>query len=41
MVNGVDQDGNGSIEFNEFLQMMSRKMKGGNGEDELREAFRY
>ncbi|CAB0018333.1 unnamed protein product [Nesidiocoris tenuis] len=40
MVNGVDQDGNGSIEFNEFLQMMSKKMKGAEGEDELREAFR-
>lgn len=40
MVNEVDQDGNGTIEFNEFLQMMSKKMKGANGEDELREAFR-
>ncbi|XP_077298572.1 calmodulin-alpha-like isoform X2 [Arctopsyche grandis] len=40
MVNEVDQDGNGTIEFNEFLQMMSKKMKGGDGEDELREAFR-
>nr|CAD7258070.1 unnamed protein product [Timema shepardi] len=27
-------------EFNEFLQMMSKKMKGADGEDELREAFR-
>ncbi|OXU26936.1 hypothetical protein TSAR_000449 [Trichomalopsis sarcophagae] len=40
MVNEVDQDGNGTIEFNEFLQMMSKKMKGAEGEDELREAFR-
>ncbi|XP_039296557.1 calmodulin-A isoform X4 [Nilaparvata lugens] len=40
MVNGVDQDGNGTIEFNEFLQMMSNKMKGADGEDELREAFK-
>ncbi|XP_017786669.1 PREDICTED: calmodulin-beta-like isoform X2 [Nicrophorus vespilloides] len=40
MVNEVDQDGNGTIEFNEFLQMMSRKMKDSDGEDELREAFR-
>ncbi|KAI4501129.1 hypothetical protein M0802_003932 [Mischocyttarus mexicanus] len=40
MVNEVDQDGNGTIEFNEFLQMMSRKMKGADGKDELREAFR-
>lgn len=40
MVNEVDQDGNGTIEFNEFLQMMSKKMKDSDGEDELREAFR-
>ncbi|XP_044584586.1 neo-calmodulin isoform X2 [Cotesia typhae] len=40
MVNEVDQDGNGTIEFNEFLQMMSKKMKGADGEAELREAFR-
>lgn len=41
MVNEVDQDGNGTIEFNEFLQMMSKKMKDSDGEAELREAFRY
>ena len=41
MVNEVDQDGNGTIEFNEFLQMMSKKMKGAEGENELKEAFRY
>ncbi|KAK9696251.1 EF-hand domain pair [Popillia japonica] len=40
MVNEVDQDGNGTIEFNEFLQMMSKKMKDADGEEELREAFR-
>nr|CAI5831612.1 unnamed protein product [Callosobruchus analis] len=41
MVNQVDSDGNGTIEFNEFLQMMSKKMKDADGEEELREAFRY
>lgn len=41
MVNEVDQDGNGTIEFNEFLQMMSKKMKDADGDEELREAFRY
>ncbi|KAJ8895211.1 hypothetical protein PR048_000536 [Dryococelus australis] len=40
MVNEVDQDGNGTIEFNEFLQMMSKKMKGAESGEELREAFR-
>lgn len=41
MVNEVDQDGNGTIEFNEFLQMMAKKMKSADCEEELREAFRY
>ncbi|CAH0563823.1 unnamed protein product [Brassicogethes aeneus] len=40
MLNEVDQDGNGTIEFNEFLQMMSKKMKDADGEEELKEAFR-
>ncbi|CAH1136121.1 unnamed protein product [Ceutorhynchus assimilis] len=40
MVNEVDQDGNGTIEFNEFLQMMSKKMKDADGEEELKEAFK-
>uniref|UniRef100_A0A646QDE0 Calglandulin n=1 Tax=Hemiscolopendra marginata TaxID=943146 RepID=A0A646QDE0_9MYRI len=40
MVNEVDIDGNGTIEFNEFLQMMSKKMKDSDSEEELREAFR-
>lgn len=40
MLNQVDQDGNGTIEFNEFLQMMSKKMKDADGEEELKEAFR-
>lgn len=41
MVNEVDINGNGTIEFNEFLLMMSKKMKVADGEDELKEAFRY
>ncbi|XP_076321606.1 uncharacterized protein LOC143231022 isoform X2 [Tachypleus tridentatus] len=40
MVEMVDQDGNGTIEFNEFLFMMSKKMKESDREEELREAFR-
>ncbi|KAF5306856.1 hypothetical protein FQA39_LY00086 [Lamprigera yunnana] len=40
MVNEVDQDGNGTIEFNEFLQMMSKKLKEADCDEELREAFR-
>lgn len=40
-VNDFDTNGNGTIEFNEFLQMMSMKLKCSHGEDELKEAFRY
>lgn len=40
MVTMVDQDGNGTIEFNEFLHMMAKKMKETDKEHELREAFR-
>jgi len=32
--------GNGTIEFNEFLLMMSKKMKETDKEEELKEAFR-
>lgn len=40
MIREFDDNGNGTIEFNEFLQMMSKKMQLSDGEDELREAFR-
>ena len=32
--------GNGTIDFEEFLLMMAKKMKDTDGEEELREAFR-
>lgn len=38
MVNEVDEDGNGTIEFNEFVKMMSSK-SAGNAKDVSREAF--
>ncbi|XP_052766940.1 neo-calmodulin-like [Mya arenaria] len=40
MINEVDIDGNGTIDFAEFLTMMANKMKDGDQEEELREAFR-
>lgn len=40
MVNEVDADGNGIIDFPEFLGLMSRKMKDVDSEEELREAFK-
>lgn len=39
MVKEVDQDGNGSIEFDEFLLMMARKLKATDGEEEMHHAF--
>ncbi|XP_037090298.1 neo-calmodulin-like isoform X2 [Pollicipes pollicipes] len=40
MVSTVDQEGTGQIEFNEFLQMMAKKMAGMESEEELKEAFK-
>ncbi|KMZ76016.1 putative Calmodulin [Zostera marina] len=40
MMNEVDVDGNGTIEFNEFLHLMARKMKETDADEELREAFK-
>lgn len=40
MVHMVDKDGNGTIEFDEFLLMMSKKIHDSDSETELKEAFR-
>jgi calmodulin len=40
MIDEVDADGNGTIEFPEFLTMMARRMSSIDSEEELREAFR-
>ena len=40
MINEVDEDGGGSIDFTEFLTMMVKKMKITDTEDDIREAFR-
>ena len=39
MINEVDADGNGTIDFPEFLTMMARKMKDTDSEEEIKEAF--
>jgi len=40
MINEVDADGNGNIDFPEFLTMMARKMKDTDSEEEIKEAFK-
>merc|ERR1712025_351329 len=40
MVNEVDTDGNGTIDFTEFITMMARKMKEVDTDEEIREAFK-
>ncbi|KHN04934.1 calmodulin-like protein 8 [Glycine soja] len=39
MMNEVDMNGSGTIEFGQFLNLMARKMKQSEAEEELKEAF--
>lgn len=40
MINEIDEDGNGTIDFNEFMMLMVRKMQSSTIDDELRDAFK-
>ena len=40
MIKEVDIDGNGEIDFGEFLTMMANKLKETDMEEDIREAFR-
>uniref|UniRef100_L2G7Q7 Calmodulin n=2 Tax=Colletotrichum gloeosporioides species complex TaxID=2707338 RepID=L2G7Q7_COLFN len=40
MVNEVDADNNGTIDFNEFLNLMAVKVQVGDAEEELKNAFK-
>ncbi|XP_064622189.1 uncharacterized protein LOC135484541 [Lineus longissimus] len=40
MIKAVDRDGNGTVEFNEFVELMGKKMVFVDPEKELKEAFR-
>jgi len=40
MIEEVDTDNNGTIDFPEFLSMMARKMQDTDTEEEIREAFK-
>merc|ERR1719397_1132770 len=39
MINEIDVDGNGTVDFPEFLTVMARKMEEEEGEDELKASF--
>ena len=40
LINTVDKDGTGSIDFPEFLMMMKMKVQDQNQEEQIREAFK-
>jgi len=40
MINDIDQDGSGTIDFPEFLTLMARKMQDTDAEEEIKEAYR-
>merc|ERR1712173_411860 len=40
MIKEVDTDGNGEIDFDEFLAMMAKKLQESDLEEDIREAFR-
>lgn len=40
MIKEVDIDGNGNVDFQEFLELMSHKMKDHDSEEEMLEAFK-
>ena len=39
MIDEVDEDGSGEIEFPEFLQLMAKKLQTADSVEEMREAF--
>ena len=40
MINEVDSDNDGEVDFPEFMQLMAKKMKEGEMDEELVEAFK-
>jgi Ca2+-binding EF-hand superfamily protein len=40
MINEVDEDGSGAIEFDEFLEMMAKQMRNSDEEEDLKMAFK-
>ena len=40
LMKDIDTDGSGTVEFDEFLNLMKEKIKSRNAEDELKKSFR-
>ena len=40
MISDIDKDGSGTIDFSEFLEMMTSKMSGRDSREEILKAFR-
>ena len=40
MISDMDEDGNGEIDFNEFLDMMTARISENNTEEDLRRVFK-
>jgi len=40
MINEVDANGNGTVEFRDFIELMARKLKDSDNEQEIRDAFK-
>ena len=41
MISDIDKDGSGTIDFSEFLEMMTSKMSERDSREEILKAFRY
>lgn len=41
MISDIDKDGSGTIDFSEFLEMMTAKMSERDSREEILKAFRY
>ncbi len=40
MINEVDEDGSGNIDFNEFIVLMAKRLRETDDEEDIRESYR-